>query len=565
MQLESEATRCGIFPHDFSIPGSREKRMATNDYDAIIIGGGHNGLVSAAYLGREGAKTVVLEARDRVGGAADTSTPFVDLPDVKVSTYSYVVSVLPPGIIRDLELEKHGLRIFPVWGSINPMPDGRSMEQHNENSGLTCASIAQFSKRDAEVFPEWEKWLHAAGGIVGPLLMQVPPRIGSANFGDLLQQAQTGWKMRKLGARGVADLTRLFTMSVTDLLDDWFESEEIKATIAAVGVIGAWAGPDSPGTAYVLLHNAISDVGDGELNSWGYPQGGMGAVSQAICRSAESSGCEVRTGARVTKILVEGDRVVGAVLDTGEEFHAPLVMSAVHPSVAFLRLLAKDELPGEFVSDIERYKSRSGTVKINAALSELPDFRCAPGTQLQRHHTGSINLCFSTRHLERAFQDAHMDGRGSTIPYSEGSIPSTLDTGLTPDGIHSLSLFTQWVPHEWSETPQREELETYADRVIDQYTELAPNLKRSVIDRQVLGPYEIEQDLGMIGGNIFHGELSLDQLFHMRPAPGYADFRTPIRGLYNASSGTHAGGGVNGIPGLQAFRQAKRDGLIRRS
>jgi phytoene dehydrogenase-like protein len=538
--------------------------MATNDCDAIIVGGGHNGLVSAAYLAREGARTLVLEARDRVGGAADTSAPFAELPDVRVSTYSYVVSVLPPRLMRDLELEKHGLRIFPVWGSLNPLPDGRALEIHNADTERSCASIAQFSRRDAEIYPEWQRWLHAAGRIVGPLLTQIPPRIGSAAFGDLVEQAQLAWKLRKLGARGVADLTRLFTMSITDLLDSWFESDVLKAAIAGVGVIGAWSGPDGPGTAYVLLHNAISDVGEGEVNSWGYPQGGMGAVSTAIRRSAESAGCQVRTGARVAKILTQGGHALGVALESGEEFRAPLVVSAVHPKIAFLRLLEKAELPGEFVRDIERYKTRSGTVKINAALSELPDFRCAPGAQQQRHHTGSIYLGFSPSHIERAFQDAHVDGRGSTAPFAEGSIPSTLDTGLTPDGIHYLSLFTQYVPHAWSHAPQPAELDAYADRVIDLYTELAPNLKRTVIDRQVLGPYEIEQDLGMIGGNIFHGEISLDQVFHMRPAPGYADFRTPIRGLYNASSGTHGGGGVNGIPGLQAFRQAKRDGLIRR-
>ncbi|MBW2543476.1 MAG: NAD(P)/FAD-dependent oxidoreductase, partial [Deltaproteobacteria bacterium] len=370
--------------------------------------------------------------------------------------------------------------------------------------------------------------------------------------------------MRKLGARGVADLTRLFTMSITDLLDQWFESDAVKATIAGVGVIGAWSGPDGPGTAFVLLHNAISDVGEGEVNSWGYPQGGMGAVSAAIRSSAESAGAAVRTNARVAQIMTRGDRVVGAALESGEEFRAPLVVSAVHPKLAFLQMIERDALPAEFVRDIERYKTRSGTVKINAALSELPDFKFAPGTQLQRHHTGSINLCFSPRYIERAFQDAHIEGRGSTAPFVEGSIPSSLDPRLAPEGIHFFSMFTQYVPHEWSQSPHREELEAYADRVIDLYTEFAPNLKRSVIDRQVLGPYDMEQDLGLIGGNIFHGEISLDQLFHMRPAPGYADFRTPIRGLYNASSGSHGGGGVNGIPGRQAFRQAKRDGAIRR-
>ncbi len=537
--------------------------MAANEYDVIIVGGGHNGLVSAAYFGRAGARTLVLEARNRVGGAADTSAPFSEFPEVKVSTYSYVVSVLPQHVIRDLELKRHGLHLYPVWGGLVPFSDGRSIESHNDDLQRSCESISQFSKRDAEIYPEWQNWIRQAAAIVGPLLMQVPPRVGSTHFGDLLAQAQLAWKMRKLGVRGVTDLTRLFTMSITDLLDEWFESDELKGPIAGGGVIGAWAGPDAPGTAYVLLHNEISDVGDGKMSSWGIPRGGMGAVSAAIRRSAESVGCQVRTGARVAKILTQGGRVLGVALDSGEEFRAPVVVSAVHPKLAFLQLLDRRELPDEFVRDIERYKTRSGVVKINAVLSELPDFRCAPGTQLQRHHTGGIDLCFSPRYIERAFQDAHMDGRGATAPYVDGYIPSTLDTEMTPEGLHCFSMFTQYVPHEWSDSPHREELEAYADRVIDGYTELAPNFKSAVIDRQVLGPYDIEQDLGMIGGNIFHGEISLDQLFHLRPAPGYADYRSPIRGLYNASSGTHGGGGVNGVPGLQAFRQAKRDRAIR--
>jgi len=538
--------------------------MAQNQYDVVILGGGHNGLVSAAYFARAGARTLVLEARDRIGGAADTSTPFREFPEVHVSTYSYVASVLPRGIIRDLELERHGLYLYPVWGSICPLPDGRSIENHNDDLRRTCESISRISKRDAEIYPEWKSWIQQAAAVMGPLLMQVPPRVGSQSFGDLLAQANLAWKMRKLGARGVADLTRLFTMSITDLLDEWFESEELKGLLAAGGVIGAWTGPDGPGTAYVLLHNEISDVGDGKMGSWGYPRGGMGAVSAAIRRSAESAGCQVRTAARVAKILTQGGRAVGVALASGEEFRAPVVVSAVHPKIAFLQLLDRNELPSSFVRDIERYRTRSGTVKINAVLSELPDFRCAPGAQLQSHHTGMIELCSSARYIERAFQDAHIEGRGAAAPYSDACIPSTLDTGLTPDGLHCVSLFTQYVPHEWSEAPHREALEAYADRVIDGYTELAPNFKSAVIDRQVLGPYDMEQELGMIGGNIFHGELSLDQLFHLRPAPGYADYRTPIRGLYHASSGTHAGGGVNGIPGRQAFCQAMRDRAIRR-
>lgn len=535
----------------------------SNDYDAIIIGGGHNGLVSAAYFARSGARTLVLEARDKVGGAADTSAPFADHPEINVSTYSYVMAVMPRFIIQELELERYGYRIAQVELSGHPLPDGRTLETWNHDPQRTHDSMARFSKRDADAFPLWQAWLASAGQVVAPLLMQVPPRLGSLAPRDLLDQARTAWKLRKLGMRGVADLTRLFSMSVTDLVDAWFESDEVKGSVAEGGIIGTWAGPDEPGTAYVLLHTAISDIDGGDLDAWGYPYGGMGAVSTAIRRSAESAGCQVRTGARVTRILTRGGEVEGVALESGEELRAPVVVSAIHPKLAFLELLEKRELPAEFVRDIERWKTRSGTVKINLALSELPDFRCHPGTALQEHHTGSLNLCFSGRYIERAFQDAHMEKCGATAPFVEGTIPSTLDPELAPPGIHVFSMFTQWVPHEWSKEPHRDELEAYADRIVDLYTDLAPNFRRSVIDRQVLGPYDMEQELGLIGGNIYHGELSADQLFHMRPSPGYADYRTPIRGLYHGSSATHGGGGVNGIPGVQAFRQAKRDGALK--
>jgi phytoene dehydrogenase-like protein len=381
-------------------------------------------------------------------------------------------------------------------------------------------------------------------------------------LGDLLPQLQTAWKMRKLGERGVADVTRLFTMSVSDLLNDWFESDEIKGMLTVNGVIGTWAGPDEPGTAYVMLHHSIGDVGDGHLGSWGFQQGGMGAVSDSIRRSAESFGCEIRTGARVQKILTRGGRAVGVVLDDGQELRAPVVVTCIHPKISFLQLLDRQELPADFVWDIERWKTRSGVVKINVALSELPDFIAAPGKEQQEHHTGSVELCFSPQYAERAFQDAHIERKPSVRPFVDGTIPTTLDKQLAPEGVHVFSMFSQWVPDDWNAEPHRKELEAYADRAIDTYTELAPNFKSSVIDRQVIGPYDMEQELGLIGGNIFHGELSVDQLFHMRPAAGYADFRTPIKGLYHGSCATHGGGGVNGIPGWQAYRAAVKDKAV---
>ena len=530
-----------------------------NTYDAIVIGGGHNGLTAGAYFARAGARTVVLESRDKTGGAADTSAPFPDHPEINVTTYSYVMSLMPPTIIRELGLKRHGYDVTPFGPYYQAYPDGRSIKVYADDAAKSHASIAQFSKKDADTLPQWEAWLKGVADILGPLLLQKPPRVGSMALGDLLESARTAWKMRKLGVRGVADVTKLFTMSVTDLLDDWFESDEIKGMLVVNGVIGTWAGPDEPGTAYVMLHHSIGDVGDGHLGSWGFQQGGMGGVSDSIRRSAESFGCEIRTGARVQKVLTRGGRFVGVALEGGEELRAPVGVTCIHPKTAFLDLVGREDLPADFVWDIERWKTRSGVVKINVAMSELPDFTADPGKEMQDHHTGSVELCFSPRYAEEAFQDAHMGRKGATRPFVDGTIPTTLDKQLAPEGVHVFSMFSQWVPDDWNAEPHRDELEQYADRVIDIYTELAPNFKGAVIDRQVIGPYDMEQDLGLIGGNIFHGELSADQLFHMRPAPGFADYRTPIKGLYHGSSATHAGGGVNGIPGWQAFNRAKKD------
>jgi phytoene dehydrogenase-like protein len=533
--------------------------MASNVYDAIIIGGGHNGLTAGAYFAREGARTVVLEARNKTGGAADTSAPFADHPDINVTTYSYVMSLMPPTIIRELKLKQFGYDVTPFGPYFQAFPDGRAITVYADDNQKSYDSIAQFSKRDADTLPKWEAWLKGVSDVLGPLLLQVPPHVGSMKPGDLLATLQAAWRTRKLGERGVGDVTRLFTMSVSDLLNDWFESDAIKAMLTVNGVIGTWAGPDEPGTAYVMLHHSIGDVGDGHLGSWGFQQGGMGAVSDSIRSAAEAFGAEIRTDARVNKIIVRGGRAVGVALEDGTELRAPVLVTTVHPKIAFLDMIDRHELPADFVWDIERWKTRSGVVKINVAISELPDFVALPGTDMQPHHTGSVELCFSPQYAEQAFQDAHMERKGSVAPFVDGTIPTTLDKKLAPEGTHVFSMFTQWVPDDWNLEPHRDELDAYAKRIFDLYDQLAPNFKSSIIDYQVIGPYDMEQELGLIGGNIFHGELSVDQLFHMRPAIGYSDYRTPLRGLYHGSSATHAGGGVNGIPGWQAFKMAKKD------
>ncbi|TMK89757.1 MAG: NAD(P)/FAD-dependent oxidoreductase [Actinobacteria bacterium] len=537
--------------------------MAANGYDAIIIGGGHNGLVSGAYFARDGLRTVVLEARNKTGGAADTSAPFADHPEINVTTYSYVMSLMPPTIIRELRLKEFGYDVTPFGPYFQAYPDGRAVTVYPDDSQRSYDSIAEFSKRDADTMPKWEAWLQGVADVMGPLMLHVPPHVGSMHPMDVLSTVQTAWKMRKLGERGVGDVTRLFTMSVSDLLNDWFESDAVKGMLTVNGVIGTWAGPDEPGTAYVMLHHSIGDVGDGHLGSWGFQQGGMGGVSTSIRTAAEAFCCVIRTGARVKKSLVRNGRAVGVVLDDDQELRAPVVVSCIHPQIAFLDLIDRHELPPDFVWDIERWKTRSGVVKINVAISELPDFKAQPGKELQDLHTGSVELCFSSDYAEQAFQDAHLLRQPPVAPFVDGTIPTTLDKMLAPEGTLVFSMFTQWVPDDWVKEPHRDELDAYAKRIFDLYDELAPNFKDSIIDYQVIGPYDMEQELGLIGGNIFHGELSADQLFHMRPAPGYGDYRTPLKGLYHGSSATHAGGGVNGIPGWQAYRQAKKDHAVR--
>ncbi len=533
--------------------------MAAESFDAIVVGGGHNGLVAAAYLAKTGARTLVLEARQQAGGAATTEAPWPDAPDFRVTRLSYVMSLLPPTILNDLQLEKHGYKIFPMGPYYQAFPEGGSLTLYDEDSRRSHDEIARWSKKDADAYPKWNAWLGGLADVLGPLLLTVPPKIGSHKPQDLASTLRLAWRHRGLDVRTIADVTRLMTMSIADLLGDWFESPQVKGALAVNGVIGTWAGPYEPGTAYVMAHHSIGDVGDGRLGSWGFPEGGMGAVAGAIGRAAQSFGATVRTNATVARILLDnGGRAKGVVLDDGEEIRANTIVTSLHPRTAFLEHVGKQHLPGDFATDIERWKTRSGVVKINLALAELPDFTANPGTHLQEHHTGSVEMAPSMDYIERAFIDAR-EGRAAQRPFSDGVIPTTFDKTLCPEGYHIMSLFTQWVPHEWSQQPHRDELEKYADRMIDVYTEVAPNFKSAIIHRDVVGPYEMERDYGLVGGNIFHGELSLEQLFNMRPAPGFADYRTPVPGLYYASSATHAGGGVCGIPGMQAAKAAIAD------
>jgi phytoene dehydrogenase-like protein len=530
----------------------------SESFDAIVVGGGHNGLTCAAYLAKAGLKPLVLEKRSVVGGAAVTEEPW---PGFKVSTLSYVQSLMPPRIIRELELPKRGYKVYPMGPYFMSFEDGSGLVMHDDRA-LRHAEMARFSKGDADRYDEFSEWKDGLAQVVRHLLWMTPPKLGSRSLPDLLDQLRFAWKLRGLGARGVADLTRIMTMSAADLLDDWFESDRIKAGLAVDGIIGTWAGPYEPGTAYVLLHHEIGTVdeedGADAIGGWGFVEGGMGALSRNLAAAVAEYGGTVRTDAAVERILTNGDMATGVVLADSEELRAPLVISNAHPQITFLRLIDRDALPGEFVRDIEGYDTRSGTVKVNVAIQELPDFRSHPGKNLQAHHTGAIELAHSMDYLQRAFEDARQ-GRGSEKPYCDGVIASTLDRTLAPDGMHIFSMFAQWVPASWHDGPHRDEVEAFADRLIDGYTELAPNLKNAIVHRQVIGPYEMEREYGLVGGNIFHGELTLNQLFHMRPAAGYADYRTPLRGLYQCGSSTHPGGGVTGLPGRNAAREIVRD------
>jgi phytoene dehydrogenase-like protein len=531
---------------------------ALDNARVVVVGGGHNGLVAAALLAKRGARVTVCERRDVVGGAAITEQPWG--PGWKVSALSYVLTAIPREIVEELDLATNGYRVHPQHGYFVPYRDGTYLQLPDgdaSSGGRRRAEIARISDKDADAIGRWDGWLGALAGALAPLLLATPPRVGSRRPADLLDQAQLAWRLRGLGEQGVADVTRLFTMSIADLLDEFFESPRVKAVLAVSGIIGTWAGPRSAGTAYVMAHHRIGETGDGELHAWGFPEGGMGAVSDTLRHAAERYGATIRTDAAVSRIDVRSGRVRAVVLENGDELAADVVVATTHPQITFLEQVERRVLPDDFVARMEHWRSRSGVVKINLALDRLPEFAAKPGFDPELHG-GTIVLADDIDEMEGAFQDA-VRGDAAHIPFADICIPSVFDPTLAPDGKHVMSVFTQWVPAAWHAATDRDALHAYVERVLDRLELVAPGLRSSVLHQQVIGPYEMEHTYGLRGGNIFHGELSPDQLFHLRPAPGYADARSPIAGLYQASSATHGGGGVTGIPGLNAVHAIDAD------
>jgi len=520
-------------------------------YDAIVIGGGHNGLTCAAYLARAGRRVLVLERRERVGGAAVSEQVF---PGFTFSVYSYVVSLLRPEIIRDLELPRHGLHILPLESTVTPLPDGDYLAQWNDHD-RNRRELARHSPRDAEAYDEFGLLMHEMSRAVKPLLGMAPPDPGSLAPRDLIGLARLGSHLRGLGARKFNALVKLLTMSAADYLDEWFETEALKATKSASGIIGTLAGPRSPGTAYVLLHHYMGEI-DGVFRAWGFAKGGNGSVSAAIAAAARAFGAEIRTSAPVERVLVEGGRAAGAVLEGGEEIRARLVVSGADPRRTFLELVGAAHLPGEFVAAIRRFRFRGASGKVNLALDAAPEFACLPGAG--PHLRGAISVSPSVDYLERAYDEAKY-GEFSRRPYLDIVIPSMIDPAMAPPGKHVMSIFAQYAPYHlnggWTDARR----EAFGDAVIDTLAEYAPNLKSIILHRQVITPADIERAIGLSEGNIFQGELSLQQMFFLRPVPGWAKYRTPLGGLYQCGSGTHPGGGVMGAPGRLAALAILRD------
>ncbi len=534
--------------------------------DALIIGGGHNGLTCAAYLAAAGLGVTVLERRGVVGGAAVTEEFH---PGFRNSVAAYTVSLLNPKVIRDLELARYGLRIVERrCANFLPTADGRYLLT---GEGRTQAEVARFSARDAARIPEYGERLEAIADVLRDLVLVTPPNAveGSwrAALPELVRAARVGGRLRQLDLPLQRELLSLFAMSAGDYLDRWFESDPIKAVFGFDGVVGNYASPYSGGSAYVLLHHVFGEV-NGRKGAWGHALGGMGAITQAMAQSASARGAAIRVNTAVRQVLVEGGRAVGVVTESGETLRAAAVISNLNPKLLYLNMFEPRALPAEFRERIGYYRCGSGTFRMNVALAELPDFTCLPGKQPADHHTAGIILAPTLAYMERAYFDARSFG-WSRAPIVELVIPSTLDDSLAPKGQHVASLFCQHVAPQLPDGASWDaHREAVADLMIDTVNAYAPNFKAAVLGRQIMSPLDLERTFGLLGGDISHGALSLDQLFSARPMLGHGNYRGPLAGLYMCSAGTHPGGGVTGVPGHNAAREILADfrrGRLRRN
>jgi phytoene dehydrogenase-like protein len=520
--------------------------------DVVIIGGGHNGLACAAYLAKAGLDVLVLEKRGVVGGAAATEEPW---PGYRVSSASYVVSLMPPRVVRELDLKRFGYEVSIITPDyFVPFPDGTSLTLWGD-AERDAAAIGRFSERDAAAYVAFDRYFDRVARLLKDLLFVVPPNM---NLRDLPKWAATAGRFRKWSGRDLHETVRLFTMSAADFLDEWFEDERVKGALATQAIIGAWCGPMTPGSAYVLMHHWIGEV-DGHAGAWGWARGGMGGISAAMARSAEAAGAEIRTDAEVDRVAINASgRAVGVALADGSLVRAQRVVSCAHPVTTYLSLIGEERLPGDVVHDVKRYRTRSGSVKLNVALSELPAFPA--WDQEGDLHKGLVAVSPSIEYLERAWDDAKF-GRMSEHPYVEVVFPTAHEPeGLAPKGKHLMLAFSQYGPYELAEGSWDEGgRDDYAARVLKALGEFAPSLESAVEHLEVLTPRDIEERFGLIGGNIMQGELTPDQLFSFRPIPGHGDYRTPVAGMYLCGSGTHPGGGVMGVPGRNAASVILRD------
>ncbi len=525
-----------------------------SSYDAIIIGGGHNGLVTAGYLAKAGYKVAVFEKRYIMGGCAVTEEPF---KGYKFSSLSYVNSLFKPQIIEDLKLKDFGFEMLPrTPSSFTPFLDGRTLMMGPDKE-LCRTEISKFSRKDAERYPQYEQMLEDLAEVLEPMMTMVPPNPGNLHFSDVTGLGSLLFKNRKNLRSNWPELMRFLTGSATDMLNHWFESEELKTTLATDAVIGANASPSMPGTSYILFHHVMGEC-NGVKGVWGYMRGGMGGLTQSLAKSCAALGVDLFTSAGVDQILIKDGKATGVVVK-GQEVKASIVASGADPNMTFNKLIQEKDLPQSFVQNVKRINYDSASVKINFALSELPDFKAMPGKTLGPQHMGTIHICPDMQYIEEAYSDS-VAGRVSKNPILECTIPTSVDNTLAPAGHHIMNMFVQYGPFNLKNGQTWDQIkESFADRCVEIMNQYAPNFKDSILHRQVISPLDMEREYSITGGSLFHGRMSLDQMFHMRPVPGYANYRTPIKGLFLCGSGAHPGGGVMGTPGLNAVQEILKD------